>query len=149
MFHHYRYIVQMKRFNIALMNCILNVMMEYLLTEKVEPVPRDPCHPSPCGANAVCSGDGHCTCIAQYHGDPYSGCRPECTMNTDCSPNRACTNLRCVDPCPGTCGQGASCNVINHIPTCSCPDGMSGDPFVVCRPVQIIGKTHHKINIIC
>lgn len=56
-------------------------------------------------------------------------------MNSDCPRNKACLNQKCHDPCPGTCGQGAVCDVINHIPTCSCPSETSGDAFVVCRPV--------------
>lgn len=97
----------------------------------------DPCQPSPCGSNADCS-NGICTCKRNYFGDPYgaSGCRPECTMNTDCSPNKACINSHCIDPCPGTCGQDARCDVANHIPSCSCPPGYAGDPFVACRRVQ-------------
>jgi hypothetical protein len=101
-------------------------------------VPLDPCNPSPCGANTQCR-DGTCSCLPEYQGDPYRGCRPECTMNTDCSPNRACSNLKCIDPCVGTCGQDAVCDVVNHIPTCSCPSGYEGDPFTSCRPAKRIG----------
>ncbi len=105
------------------------------IREEVLPQPKDdPCYPSPCGANTNCN-NGQCTCLTNYFGDPYSGCRPECTLNTECSPNKACINNRCIDPCINTCGQNAICNVINHIPTCSCPADMSGDPFVLCRPV--------------
>ncbi|VEN50381.1 unnamed protein product, partial [Callosobruchus maculatus] len=93
----------------------------------------NPCDPSPCGQNAQCR-DGICSCLPEYQGDPYQGCRPECTMNTDCSPTKACINLHCVDPCPGTCGQNALCDIVNHIPTCSCPQGHEGDPFTLCRP---------------
>lgn len=99
-----------------------------------EPVQSDPCNPSPCGPNAQCQ-DGTCTCLPEYQGDPYSGCRPECVLSTDCPRNRACIRNKCADPCPGTCGQGATCDVVNHIPICSCPQGTSGNPFVQCRPV--------------
>lgn len=99
-------------------------------------VPIDPCNPSPCGQNTECN-NGICTCIPLYQGDPYTGCRPECSLNTDCSPNRACINLRCIDPCPGTCGQSALCDVINHIPVCTCPRGLEGDPFTMCREKKI------------
>lgn len=95
-------------------------------------LPKDPCNPSPCGQNAQCD-NGLCTCVPLYHGDPYIGCRPECTLNTDCAPNKACANLRCIDPCPGTCGQEALCDIINHIPVCTCPRGLEGDPFTICR----------------
>lgn len=110
-----------------------------LIPEPPVPViPEDPCNPSPCGPNTQCR-DGVCTCLPEYQGDPYRGCRPECTMNTDCSPNKACSNFKCIDPCPGTCGQAAVCDVVNHIPTCSCPPDLEGDPFVLCKPVVKIG----------
>lgn len=101
----------------------------------VQPPPKvdeDPCNPSPCGQNAVCD-NGVCSCLPLYQGDPYVGCRPECTMNTDCSPTRACINLKCVDPCPGTCGESALCDVVNHLPICRCPPEYEGDPFISCR----------------
>lgn len=99
------------------------------------PVVTDPCNPSPCGPNTNCERDGICTCLPEYIGDPYRGCRPECTMNTDCTPTKACINNKCIEPCRGTCGQSANCDVVNHIPTCSCPVGFEGDPFVACRPI--------------
>ncbi|EAT34892.1 AAEL012905-PA [Aedes aegypti] len=100
-----------------------------------EPVRDDPCNPSPCGPNAQCN-DGICTCLPEYQGDPYQGCRPECVLNSDCPRDRACIRSKCIDPCPGTCGQDALCEVINHIPMCSCPNGMAGNAFVQCRPQQ-------------
>jgi len=82
----------------------------------VQPVEfPEPCNPSPCGANAVCkerNGAGSCTCLPEYSGDPYTGCRPECVLNTDCSKARACVRNKCVDPCPGTCGLNAECRVV-------------------------------------
>lgn len=95
----------------------------------------DPCNPSPCGPNAQCR-DGTCTCLPEYQGDPYTGCRPECLQNTDCPRDRACLRKKCKDPCPGTCGQGATCEVINHIPICTCPERTTGNAFAVCNPVQ-------------
>lgn len=92
----------------------------------------DPCELARCGPNTQCRA-GVCSCLTNYFGDPYVGCRPECTMNTDCAPNKACLNTRCVDPCIGTCGANAQCTVYNHIPSCSCPSGYTGDPFVSCR----------------
>jgi len=94
----------------------------------------DLCNPSPCGPNSQCH-DGVCTCLPEYQGDPYAGCRPECVLSTDCPRNRACIRNKCADPCPGTCGQGALCDVLNHIPSCSCPEGFTGDPFILCRAV--------------
>lgn len=95
--------------------------------------PADPCNPSPCGPNALCQ-DGSCSCLPEYQGDPYTGCRPECVLNSDCDLPRACIRNKCVDPCPGTCGQNAQCNVYNHIPMCSCLPGMTGNAFLSCRP---------------
>lgn len=94
-----------------------------------------PCSPSPCGANAVCrerNNAGSCSCIEGYLGNPYENCRPECTVNTDCPSNRACINNKCGDPCPGSCGTNADCQVVNYSPLCSCLPGYTGDPFKYC-----------------
>lgn len=106
---------------------------------KVEPIAddKDLCNPFPCGANAQCA-NSLCTCLPGYHGDPYSGCRPECVLSTDCSKDKACIRNKCVNPCPGTCGQNAECNVINHIPMCVCLQGYTGNAFFTCSP--ILGK---------
>jgi len=93
--------------------------------------PTDPCSKSPCGPNAQCN-NGICICLSEYFGDPYVGCRPECVLSTDCSTDKACIRNRCVDPCPGTCGQNSLCNVINHTPMCSCPPGTDGNAFISC-----------------
>lgn len=97
---------------------------------------QDPCNPSPCGSNAVCkerNGAGSCTCMPEYFGDPYSGCRPECVTNSDCPRNKACVNKKCKDPCPGVCGINAECYVVNHSPSCSCISGFTGDPLSACH----------------
>lgn len=96
---------------------------------------QNPCLPSPCGANTNCN-DGVCTCLPDYVGNPNTGCRPECVLNTDCSRDRACVRNKCQDPCPGTCAANAVCNVINHTPMCSCPTGLQGNAFVQCNLVQ-------------
>lgn len=104
---------------------------------------KDPCYPSPCGANARCreeNGYAICECLPEYHGNPYVSCRPECVANSDCPMNRACIRNKCQDPCPGTCGIGALCIVSNHIPICSCPEEYTGDAFRQCSYVPIIGK---------
>lgn len=103
----------------------------------------NPCIPSPCGANAVCrerNGAGACSCLPDYIGNPYEGCRPECVLNSDCSAQLACINSKCKDPCPGVCGQNADCQVVNHLPSCNCRTGFSGDPFRYCSPVSIQRK---------
>lgn len=97
---------------------------------------RDPCYPSPCGPNADCrniNGHASCSCRLSYFGVPPS-CRPECTINSECSSNKACIREKCIDPCPGSCGIDATCNVINHTPICTCVTGYVGDPFSICRP---------------
>ena len=105
----------------------------------VQPVvDENPCNPSPCGPNAQCrevNDIGVCACIPGYFGDPYAGCRPECVVNSECDLSKACMQQKCGDPCPGTCGSGAQCNVVNHNPICTCPPGYTGDPFRQCiRP---------------
>lgn len=106
----------------------------------------DPCVPSPCGPNSVCRAINQqavCSCQANYMGSPPN-CRPECVVNAECPSNRACHRFKCTDPCPGTCGLGARCEVINHNPICSCSPGMTGDPFTRCYPVP--RKLHlHKL----
>lgn len=102
--------------------------------EPVQPVEQDPCNPSPCGSNAQCN-DGLCSCLPEFQGDAYQGCRPECVLNSDCSRNMACLRSKCKDPCPGTCGLNAICSVTNHIPMCSCEQGYSGNAFVACSPI--------------
>ena len=102
--------------------------------------PESPCLQSPCGPNAECrerNGAASCSCLPGFEGDPYDqrGCRRECELNSDCAQALACIRFKCVDPCPGTCGTGAQCSVVNHIPTCICPPGFTGDPFFQCRPI--------------
>lgn len=99
--------------------------------------PIDPCNPSPCGDNSQCSihnGAARCTCIPPYIGNPYAGgCRPECTINSDCPSHLACLAQHCRDPCQGLCGINAECSIVNHVPVCSCARGLIGDPFTSCR----------------
>lgn len=95
----------------------------------------NPCQPSPCGPNTECTvrnGAGACQCLPEYQGNPYEGCRPECVVNSDCPTNKACLQNKCKDPCPGTCGQNTVCYVRNHLPTCNCLAGYTGDPYSYC-----------------
>lgn len=95
-----------------------------------------PCTPNPCGANAICreqNSAGSCQCMTDYIGNPYEGCRPECVLNSDCPSNRACLKNKCQDPCPGTCGTNAECQVVNHLPSCTCFIGYTGDPYRYCN----------------
>lgn len=96
--------------------------------------PKNPCEPSPCGPNSQChmlNGNAACSCLTGYVGSPPN-CRPECVVSAECPQNRACINQKCKDPCPGTCGLHARCQVVNHNPICSCPPKMVGDPFIRC-----------------
>lgn len=76
-----------------------------------------------------------CSCISNYVGTPPN-CRPECVVSSECGQDRACINEKCKDPCPGTCGIHARCQVVVHNPICSCPSGYTGDPFVSCSPEE-------------
>jgi len=102
------------------------------------PEVKQPCSPSPCGPNSQCrviNEQAVCSCVPGFIGSPPS-CRPECVVSSDCGLNEACSNQKCRDPCPGTCGVGARCQVISHNPICSCPSGLMGDPFTRCQPIR-------------
>lgn len=97
------------------------------------------CVPSPCGLFSQCSnqaGIAVCKCLPNYSGYPPN-CKPECTSNSDCPNNLACMNERCSDPCPGSCGISAVCNVVNHNPNCACKPGFQGNAFARCEPIAI------------
>lgn len=101
-------------------------------------VPDHPCKSSPCGSNSICrerNGAGSCVCVDGFYGDPYVGCRPECVMNSDCDRDKSCFNNKCVDPCSGTCGQNTECKVANHVPSCYCLPGYTGNSLHACVPV--------------
>lgn len=120
-----------------------NPRKEILVADRI-----DPCNPNPCGANAVCktqNGAGSCQCLPDYFGNPYENCRPECIINSDCASNKACVQNKCKDPCPGTCGRNSECQVINHIPTCACLTGYTGDPYRICN---IIYESETEIFLI-
>ena len=109
----------------------------YLLIE----TPINPCHPSPCGENAICNKHPNrehtatCVCIKGYFGDPFSLCqKPECTLNNNCPTNRVCRNQKCVDPCPGFCGINTVCSVSNHVQSCDCLKGYNRNP--TCRALH-------------
>lgn len=111
-----------------------------------EPVVTDLCNPSPCGPNADCN-EGICTCRAEYSGDPYFECRPECTISSECPRDKACVRNHCVDPCINTCGINANCEVVNHMAVCTCPIRTTGNAFIQCSPVK--GDLFIHYNIIC
>lgn len=101
-----------------------------------ENIQENLCIPNPCGAHSQCreiNGQAVCSCLSNYIGEPPS-CKPECILNSDCNSNKACVNHKCINPCPGPCGEKAECKVFNHNPICSCHSGFTGDPFTRCYP---------------
>lgn len=120
-------------------NKFLQKLKKKIICSKGIPIEReedpiDPCLPSPCGPNSRCenhNGFAKCTCLPNYYGRAPS-CRPECILNSDCPSNQACMNNKCSNPCTGTCGINAHCDVVNHYPICSCPSHLRGDPLVHC-----------------
>lgn len=113
-----------------------NAFVVCRLVEK--PAPKKPCNPSPCGPNSQCreiNEQAVCSCVPGYIGSPPT-CRSECISSSDCSLNKACVNQKCIDPCPGTCGINARCQVVNHNPICTCQSGFTGDPFIRCLPIR-------------
>lgn len=140
-------IVQQSNINISIIVCIYIYYSILLFVVAPTEGPRDPCNPSPCGANAICrerNGAGSCVCLPEYFGDPYTGCRPECVTNADCDRTKACANNKCKDPCPGTCGLNAECKVLNHAPLCSCLPGYTGDPLSLCQVIPISKKIFYE-----
>lgn len=106
----------------------------------------DPCQPSPCGPNSQCRKVNNvavCSCIKSYIGSPPN-CKPECVVSADCNLDKSCTSYKCRDPCPGTCGINARCQVVNHSPICSCKNGFVGDPFIRCVPEESKLSLHWK-----
>jgi hypothetical protein len=106
----------------------------------VASVVTQPCNPSPCGPNSKCrevSGQAVCSCVPGFIGSPPA-CRPECIVSSECGQNEACSNQKCRNPCLGTCGVGARCQVVNHNPICSCPPRFTGDPFIRCQLIRKI-----------
>ena len=142
--------------NMVLITIVRKLIEVFVLVEPNIFQPQRPCDPNPCGTNAQCksqNGAINCVCPANYVGDPYSSCRPECVLNTDCPRDKSCSRNRCIDPCPGTCGLNADCSISNHIPVCSCKESYTGDPYGSCRPIPVISKevildieNHFRIN---
>lgn len=117
------------------MNSSKNEVNFLLILLAMSAIPTQPCQPSPCGTNTICreqNGVGSCYCLPEYIGNPYEGCRPECTIASDCPSHLACINLKCQNPCPGACGGNTNCQVINNLPVCICLPQYVGDPYVNC-----------------
>lgn len=104
----------------------------------IETTPN-PCEPNPCGLNTLCqvlNNRAVCSCLTDFLGDPQTGCQPECTINSDCSNDKACINMKCVNPCTlGTiCGSNAECSCSYHTPSCACRPHFVGNAFIHCYP---------------
>lgn len=129
---------------------ILTYISSSALPEPKPPTPPpNPCVPSPCGPYSEChviGSQASCRCRDNYVGVPPQ-CRPECVVNTDCSPPLACISEKCRDPCPGSCGLNAKCTVQNHIPICSCLPDYTGDPFTQCT-IIIAGECTNILLVI-
>lgn len=111
----------------------------YIISVYTPPITIRPCTPNPCGPNAICQerdNSGSCSCVPGYFGNPYEGCRPECVLNSDCPDNRACVNNKCHDPCLGYCGLQAICQVVNHVPKCTCTNGYAGNAYERCTVIK-------------
>ncbi|RZF34371.1 hypothetical protein LSTR_LSTR008910 [Laodelphax striatellus] len=101
---------------------------------------RDPCVDA-CGLNAICQVVNHnaiCSCPPGFVGEPRLECRPrpleipprpECSIDDECSNEKACIDGSCKDPCigPHICAAKAECRVQQHRPFCVCKEGMTGN----------------------
>lgn len=113
-----------------------NIYPNYVLLD-------DLCEPNPCGANAKCQ-PGHdntgkerpvCTCLPGYVGNALTACqRGECQSDGECRGDQNCINYECKPTCIDQCGTDAICNAQNHVATCSCPPGYTGNAIARCYP---------------
>lgn len=96
---------------------------------------KSPCERFACGINAKCSPSDppQCMCEVGFKGDPLQGC-----VSTD----------ECVN---APCAYGAQCVSKKGGYQCTCPSGMTGDPYKVgCIYVDPIrGKTECSSNSDC
>lgn len=114
---------------------MLTIIQMYFCAAREAP---NPCLSGACGPNSEChviGGRPVCSCSFGMLGTPPN-CRPECVIHQECPSNRACIAQQCQDPCIGSCGFNARCNVQNHQPICSCIEGFEGDPYASCTPRQ-------------
>merc|ERR1712032_700445 len=77
---------------------------------------------------------------------PSSSKKGECEYDHDCDHQLACFDFKCRDPCIGTCGQLAECQVRDHRPICSCPQGYTGDPLTACKRRTVVGAKQSRPN---
>lgn len=112
----------------------------------------NPCDPSPCGPYSQCkdigNGQSVCSCLPNYIGIPPS-CRPECTVDSSCPPNKRCQNNKCVDVCEGLCGTNARCTPVLHKGVCTCLNGYTGDPFNACYVLDDSKSFFFLLEVFC
>ena len=122
----------LRKYSIILKISCVSMCMFTAIEQVVE---EDPCDPNPCGPYSSPprsrGGRCDCSCLPEMIGSAPN-CHPECVLNADCPRDRACVNQKCVDPCPGVCGQNSHCKVRNHYLLCVCDRGFVGDPFTRC-----------------
>lgn len=60
----------------------------------------------------------------------------ECSNDLECPNEKACIDLKCIDPCTlrGACGINALCKTVLHRPRCSCPQCYVGMANTICHP---------------
>ncbi|XP_046660571.1 slit homolog 2 protein-like [Homalodisca vitripennis] len=56
-----------------------------------------------------------------------------CADNDGCKKQLACIEGICLNPCPGPCYGNTICEVLEHVPSCSCKPGFSGNPVTGCE----------------
>lgn len=61
-----------------------------------------------------------------------------CTSDNECSDSDICYNGACVNPCiiEAPCAISAECYGQTHRPTCRCPAGTIGNPYVKCQSAE-------------
>uniref|UniRef100_A0A0K2TAS5 Putative LOC101893139 [Musca domestica] n=1 Tax=Lepeophtheirus salmonis TaxID=72036 RepID=A0A0K2TAS5_LEPSM len=86
-----------------------------------------------------------CSCREGYSGKGDEKCElitepivVGCSNDRDCSTSLACRNTECVNPCAKDrpCAQTARCEVNRHKSHCTCPPGMTGDPYSICVIIE-------------
>lgn len=94
---------------------------------------------SSCGTAAECYGINHqaiCECPPGMAGNPQIACVVAgCRADTDCPSNKACINMKCIDPCTrnNPCIKPSECTVYNHRTDCACPPGYIGNIGTSCK----------------
>ena len=65
-----------------------------------------------------------------------------CSSDNECPSSQACRNRACINPCSfdDPCSSTAQCSVTNHKAECTCPPGLTGDPYSLCIPSKIDTK---------